>query len=220
MASKFLHPKPSTAAWACLLLAMSVTSCRQQASQRNSGETEVGAGGAADVSAQGASPKSLALTNDPGLFANIPTVQVGYLDSRKALEVVVPEGVRFTEISADGHFAGTGDVGEDVVFTKLFVSHESHTYVGAQTLKIGSADRKSRAVHWSETGLGELLSREAANGYDKTHEWGKNGKERVTSPKLSLVENGSGTALRYEEVAELRNSQEWWSFAVTIRHFY
>jgi hypothetical protein len=112
-------------------------------------------------------------------------------------------------------------VGEDTSSSRVYVFHDEGQYFGTQVIKIGSPDNRSRTVQFARTALGQILSVEG--GYDRTALWksGRNGKQRITTPRVEQISSAEGVrALRYMELAQERVDAEWWAFSVMIRHYY
>jgi hypothetical protein len=133
-------------------------------------------------------------------------IEVANLKSTEELQLQIPEGAKLTEIISDGQYQGRGDVGEDVATTRIFIDHQTRTYKGTQMVKIGSNQKKGRAVYWSDTSFGNSPS---YSGEDGLAQWDNDAEStcdakglgfdksdtRVPMPKIS----SSGQTILYSE---------------------
>ena len=160
-------------------------------------------------------------------------VETFVLDSRDSITIPIDPKDKNIEITIQGQYQGSWDVGADTYFSQVAVDLSREMYSGAQTVKIGSDAKKSRTVSWIDAKFDSTPAN--YNGspsyyliypYEAQH--ADYAKKKMPVPLLTrkLSDEGDIVSITYEEFldnskpkAKDPDNQYFWLSGVTVRHF-
>jgi hypothetical protein len=155
------------------------------------------------------------------------------LDSRDSITIPIDPKDKNLEITIQGQYQGSWDVGADTYFSNVSVDLTRETYSGTHMVKIGSDAKKARTVIWNDTPFESTPPRYiGAPSYYLSYPYsGQNAdyaEKKMPVPLLTstLSEDGDIASITYQEYldnsrpkARDPTNQYFWLSGVTVRHF-
>jgi hypothetical protein len=160
-------------------------------------------------------------------------VETFVLDSRNSITIPIDPKDKNLEITIQGQYQGSWDVGADTYYSEVSVDLSRETYSGTQTVKIGSEAKKSRTVRWKDEPFDSTPASYAGApsyylSYPYTGQHADYAKKKMPIPFLTskLSDEGDIVSITYEEFlddskpkAKDPDNQYFWLSGVTVRHF-
>jgi hypothetical protein len=155
------------------------------------------------------------------------------LDSRDSITIPIDPKDKSLEITIQGQYQGSWDVGADAYFSNVSVDLTRETYSGTHMVKIGSEAKKARTVIWNDTPFESTPPRYFGAppyylSYPYTGQHADYAQKKMPVPLLTstLSEDGDIESITYQEYLDNSKpkardpaNQYFWLSGVTVRHF-